>query len=190
MTISRFCRKTSGLLLVAAALLSLTLVACGSPATPTTSATATSTQAAPTIPPTSPTTVAAGKKWSGQANQYNYGKYQMNLTIASVQGSNFAGTINWPSFTTTTKMSGTMVTDFGDATEKQRWHYVPGYDKGAAGTYVKFTETDYVQGSGVELHDVYYALVQPDGTFQGVWFKPDGTQPSGDYLIKPQTASA
>lgn len=184
--LTRFRRATRGQLLFAAVLLALTLAACGSPAAPTTSATT-----APTTPPASPTTVAAGKKWAGQANQYNYGKYQMNLAIASVQGSNFAGTLNWPSFNnTTTKMSGAIVTNFGDATEKQRWHYVPGYDKGAAGTYVKFTETDYVQGSGVELHDVYYALIQPDGAFQGVWFKPDETQPSGDYLIKPQTASA
>lgn len=114
----------------------------------------------------------------------------MNLLVSSLQGSNFAGTLNWPSFSTITRMTGTIVTNFGDATEKQRWHYVPGYDKGAAGTYVTFTETDYVSGSGVELHDLYYALVQPDGTWQGVWFRPNETQPSGDYLIKQQAASA
>jgi hypothetical protein len=183
--------STSGLLVVAAMLMVLLLAACGSPAGPTTTAPTTAPTAAPTLAPspTSPTYIAAGKKWSGQANQYNYGTYPMIWILTTLQGSKFSGNINWPSFNTTTKMNGTIVTNFGDVAEQQLWHYVPGFDKHAVGTYIKFTETDYAEGSGVELNDVYYALVQPNGAFQGVWFKPNETQPSGDYLIQPQTTA-
>ncbi len=188
MTTSRVRLHTSGLLLAGAVLLAL-LAACGSSSSPTTSAPPTSL---PTLPSSTAQYLSAGLKWVGQENQHDPAStFQTIFTVASVQGTSFSGTIEYPDASDTiTKMSGTIVTSFAPA-DLQYWRAVPGFASGTAGTYVKFTETDFVQGgSNIELNDAYYGLIQPNGSFQGVWFRPNETQPNGDFLLQPQPLSA
>lgn len=189
MMLPRFRLNAKSLLMAGAVFLALVLAACGSPSAPTTSI----HTSAPTLPSSTLKYIAAGAKWSGQENQQSPANtFQALLTVSTLQGTSFSGAVEYPDLgDTITKIGGSIATGFSDASELQYWRYVPGFDKGTVGTYIKFTETDFVQGGGgVELNDVYYAVIQPNGTMQGVWFRPNETQPNGNFTFQPQAPSA
>jgi len=73
-----------------------------------------------------------------------------------------------------TAISGEFVADFGDAEEQAKWNKHPDYQNGDRdGTWIKWTETGFVQGSGYTLGGWYYGHIGSDGVMTGIYFLND-----------------
>jgi hypothetical protein len=66
------------------------------------------------------------------------------------------------------------VTDFGNAEEQAKWGKHPDFQSGdRSGTWIKWTETGFVQGSGYTLGGWYYGHIGSDGAMTGIYFLND-----------------
>ncbi|MEO7022207.1 MAG: hypothetical protein ABI234_18810, partial [Ktedonobacteraceae bacterium] len=130
---------------------------------------------------------AANSTWSGLANQYNNGThYSIIMKVEKIDGVTFSGTMTYPDLgNSVTEIAGTIVDQFGDATEQSKWKAVPGFSVGEKGTALKFTENSVIKASpgfSIVLGVQYYASASVDGAIKGVWFDSAiSTDPRGDY---------
>ncbi len=135
---------------------------------------------------------AANSTWVGLANQYSGGThYSMIMKVDKIDGVTFSGTMTYPDLgNSVTEIAGTVVDQFGDATEQSKWKAVPGFNSRGQGTGLKFTENSVIkagQGFTIILGVQYYAFANVDGAIKGVWFDSvTSTDPRGNYdLYKP-----
>jgi hypothetical protein len=114
--------------------------------------------------------------WSGTFNQYSHdinGSFPVKLTIDAISGSEFTGTMEWPSFDgTRTKMKGSI-----------------------EGPLIKWTETEYLKGDDAVLGGLYVAHFKADNEIAGDWMDPKHTiTPKGprygtrgaDFVLKKE----
>jgi hypothetical protein len=114
--------------------------------------------------------------WSGTFNQYshdNEGSFPVKLTIDAIAGSEFTGTMEWPSFDDThTKVQGMV-----------------------DGALIKWTETEYLKGDDAVLGGLYVAKFTAGNEIAGDWMDPKhvitpkgphfGT-PGADFVLKKE----
>ncbi len=109
----------------------------------------------------------------------------MTIYIQEVAGQTFAGKINYPdSGNTTTIMQGSLVTDL--SSEAQKWDHVRGFNSGASGTWIKFTEPAMEPGGNpaTVLNGWYYAQVTDNGAMYGSFFvSQNEAQPRGNFEV-------
>jgi hypothetical protein len=126
--------------------------------------------------------------WSGIFHQIRYGSYPMILTIKTAHGQNFTGTLGWPTLSDNiTNITGVVINNFGDASEQYRWEQVAGYNSSEGGTWLKFNEISYIQGSCVVLGGWYYSFLHDSSVMNGTYFFPNNNrysgQKAGNYTI-------
>jgi hypothetical protein len=127
-----------------------------------------------------PTIVVLPQQWNGT---YTYtssigAKQYISLLIEKVNGAAFTGKMIWQSFAkyrgAILKMNGEFVTDFGDAVEQAKWNNLEDYRIGAKGGYwLKWTETEIIDGANYTLNGWYYAHIREDRTMVAVYFYND-----------------
>ncbi len=130
----------------------------------------------PTVPPTvTPTLIILPQQWNGVYRQAGVGSIPISIIIEKMRGDSFTGKMIWVGTGkyrgATTVMSGEFVKDFGDATEQAKWGEHPDYSDGdRSGTWLKWTETGFVQGRGYTLGGWYYGHIGENGTMVGIYF--------------------
>jgi hypothetical protein len=91
--------------------------------------------------------------WSGTFNQYSHdinGSFPVKLTIDTITGTEFTGTMDWPTFDNTqTKVKGMV-----------------------DGTLIKWTETEYLRGDDAVLGGLYIAHLKASNEIAGDWMDP------------------
>jgi hypothetical protein len=114
--------------------------------------------------------------WSGTFNQYSHdidGSFPVKLTIDAISGSEFTGTMEWPSFDDTRTRVHGMVD----------------------GALIKWTETEYLQGDDAVLGGLYVARFSAGNEITGDWMDPKHTiTPKGprfgtrgaDFVLKKE----
>lgn len=132
----------------------------------------------PTLPPTAtPTLVILPQTWSGVYRQAGVGSIPISIIIEELRGNAFTGKMIWTGKGNirgaTTVIEGEFVTDFGDAMEQAKWGKHPDYTGLLEGTWIKWTETGFVQGRGYTLGGWYYGHIGEDGTMTGIYFLND-----------------
>lgn len=114
--------------------------------------------------------------WSGTFNQYSHdinGSFPVKLTIDAISGTEFTGTMDWPTFDNTrTRVKGMV-----------------------DGTLIKWTETAYLRGDDAVLGGLYVAHVKAGNEIAGDWMDPKHTiTPQGprygtrgaDFVLKKE----
>jgi len=114
--------------------------------------------------------------WSGTFNQYSHdvnGSFPVKLTIDAISGTEFTGTMEWPSFDgTRTRVKGAI-----------------------DGPLMKWTETEYLRGDDAVLGGLYVAHFKADNEIGGDWMDPKHTiTPKGprygtrgaDFVLKKE----
>ncbi len=115
-------------------------------------------------------------KWSGVFEQFSHdtsGSFAVALTVESVSGDGFEGTMDWPDFEDTrTKAQGII-----------------------EGDLIKWSETEYVRGDDAVLHGLYVARLEGSDELAGEWMDPKHTiypagprfgTPGGRFRLKKQ----
>lgn len=127
----------------------------------------------------------APQTWEGTFDQYDYKEYPMVLHIEQVEGMRFSGKLHWPTLRNSiTVMRGEFVESFGDFVEQSKWRYVGDLNSENGGVWMKFTETELIQGSNIVLNGWYYAYAQDNNTMRGVFFSSEeAAEPIGDFTI-------
>ena len=91
--------------------------------------------------------------WSGTFNQYSHdinGSFPVKLTIDTITGTEFTGTMDWPTFDNTqTRVKGMV-----------------------DGTQIKWTETEYLRGDDAVLGGLYVAHLKASNEIAGDWMDP------------------
>src|SRR6187402_272475 len=91
--------------------------------------------------------------WAGTFNQYSHdinGSFPVKLTIDTITGTEFTGTMDWPIFDhTQTKVKGMV-----------------------DGTLIKWTETEYLRGDDAVLGGLYIAHLKASTEIAGDWMDP------------------
>jgi hypothetical protein len=105
-------------------------------------------------------------KWSGTLDQFSHDTYDtipVELTVDSISGDEFTGTMEWP--------------DNGCQT------FVEGmFD----GELIKWSETEYLKGDDVVLYGLYVAKFKADNEIVGEWMDPKHTiNPKGPKFGVP-----
>ena len=153
---------------------------------PTVIPAATDTPVPTTAPAIAPTVIILPQQWNGIYVQSGYGNVKISLVIEAVKGDTFSGKMIWQSIKNgrgaITKMNGMFVKDFGDTTEQSKWGFNPDFKNGdKSGTWLKWTETDMIQGSNYTLNGWYYAHIRTDGTMVGIYFfSASASKPASD----------
>ena len=82
-------------------------------------------------------------------------------------------------------MKGEYITDFGDAVEQNKWNHHPDYKSGnKSGTWLKWTETEIIDGSNYTVNGWYYAHIRKDKSMLAIYyFSADENIPSVDQFI-------
>lgn len=129
----------------------------------------------PTMPPTiTSTLVILPQTWSGIYRQTGVGSIPISIIIEKMKGNTFTGKMIWTGKGNirgaTTVIEGEFVTDFGDALEQAKWGKHPDYTGKLEGTWVKWTETGFVQGRGYTLGGWYYGHINENGNMDGIYF--------------------
>lgn len=125
-----------------------------------------------------PTFIILPQQWNGTYAQAGIGKLIITIIFEELNGNEFSGKMFWTGTANfrgaITKISGQYVTDFGDAEEQAKWGNHPDYRDGdRSGTWVKWTETVFVNGGGYTLGGWYYGHIQDDGTMVGIYYLND-----------------
>ncbi len=157
------------------------------PATPTTAPTV---AASPTEVPATPTSAPAGsvpaitaaQQWFGYDRQAQSGRsLTVQLFIKTVTDTSFTGTMWWHYYgqtSTETKVNGDIITNITSATEQSRWAFNKDFNSDQSGTWLRWTETDFLVGSGYHaIGGWYYAHLRSDGHLVGVYFE-NATNPN------------
>jgi hypothetical protein len=134
------------------------------PATPTPIPSATSVPTDTPVPPPTPTLVILPQQWNGTYDQAGIGKIIITILIEKMEGDTFSGKMFWTGTANfrgaITRISGQFVSDFGDAQEQAKWGNHPDYRDGdRSGGWIKWTETDFVNGGGYTLGGWYYGHI-------------------------------
>ncbi|MDH6257991.1 hypothetical protein [Bradyrhizobium sp. BR13661] len=93
--------------------------------------------------------------WSGTFNQYSHDindSFAVKLTVDAISGSEFTGTMEWPTFDTTTRVMGMV-----------------------EGSLIKWTETGYIKGDDAVLNGLYVAHFTATNEITGDWMDPKHT---------------
>jgi len=114
--------------------------------------------AATTVPPDISGT------WQGQGN-YNSGQntYNMLLTITSVNGSTFSGTLEEDTFNSTVAITGS-ITNSSDSSST-----------------ITFTDPSTISGSQIQLNCTYIVTVS-NGQMSGAWYYSGDSSPDGTIV--------
>ena len=119
----------------------------------------------------------------------------MQLFIKKITGTAFTGTM-WLGYyaqtKTETKIQGDIITDITSATEQNRWAFNKDFSNDKSGTWLRWTETDFVVGTGYHgLGGWYYAHLRSDGQLLGIYFD-NATAPSPEsdlyFLTLPNSS--
>lgn len=71
-------------------------------------------------------------------------------------------------------MNGEFITDFGDEVEQIRWSNLDDYkSEDKSGYWLKWTETEVIDGGNYTVNGWYYAHIREDGTMVAVYFYND-----------------
>ena len=95
-------------------------------------------------------------RWSGMLDQFSHdidGRVPVELTVETISGDEFSGTMAWPSF----NGCRTVVQGMLD------------------GDLIKWVETDYLEGDDVVLYGLYVARLGADNALSGDWMDPKHT---------------
>lgn len=110
-------------------------------------------------------------------------EFEMILHIDSLDAETLSGRIVWPSFETVTQIEGTIAFDRGSE-GRIRWAFVEALGADPDGLWLRFTETEFVDGSGVQLGTNFYAQIKSDGGIIGVQFLDDvAVSPLGEFNL-------
>ena len=148
------------------------------PATATLASTATAIPTNTPEPLPTPTLVILPQQWNGFYNQAGIGKIVITVMLDKMDGNTFVGKMFWTGTANfrgaITKINGEFVQDFGDATEQAKWGNHPDYKNGdRSGTWLKWTEVGFVNGSGYTLGGWYYGHIQENGKMVGIYYLND-----------------
>jgi len=164
------------------------------PSTSTPEATATPVPS-PTLEPTAvPTIPVLPQQWNGTYT-YPTGEIQrISLLIEKMTGTTFRGKMIWQSYGSSKgailKMNGEYITDFGDEVEQARWNNLEDYKNGGKdGTWLRWTETELIDGANYTVNGWYYAHIREDGTMVAVYFfnKTEIVADSGTFSLRQVT---
>ena len=102
----------------------------------------------------------------------------ITIIIEEMNGDTFSGKMFWTGTANfrgaITKISGQYVTDFGDAEEQAMWGNLPDYRDGdRSGSWIKWTETVFVNGGGYTLGGWYYGHLRDSNTMVGIYYLND-----------------
>jgi hypothetical protein len=127
--------------------------------------------ALPTIPP-------LPQQWNGTYTYPTGSRQNISLLIEESDGAAFTGKMVWQSFRSfkgaILRMNGQFVYEFGDEFEQTRWNNLEDYRSGdRTGTWLKWTETEIIDGSNYTVNGWYYAHIRDDGIMVAVYFFND-----------------
>ena len=140
--------------------------------------------------------IVAGQQWFGYDRQAESGhSLTVQLFIKTVTDTSFTGTMWWHYYSqpsTETKIHGDIITDITSATEQNRWAFNKDFNTDKSGTWLRWTETDFLVGSGYHaLGGWYYAHLRSDGQLVGIYFQNDkNPNPESDYFFLTLTTSS
>jgi hypothetical protein len=127
-----------------------------------------------------PTIVLLPQQWNGT---YTYtssigAKQNITLLIEKINAATFTGKMIWQSFGkykgAILKMNGEFVTDFGNEVEQAKWNNLEDYRNGErSGYWLKWTETQIIDGANYTVNGWYYAHIRENGTMVAVYFFND-----------------
>ena len=148
------------------------------------------------IPTATATYIPVPQQWNGHVSySEGLGTQSISLLIEEIEGTAFSGKMIWHSFNNfrgaTLKMNGEYITDFGDAVEQQKWNQHPDYKIGdRSGTWLKWTETEIIDGRNYTVNGWYYAHIREDRTMVAIYyFNADETVPDSEHfeftLVQP-----
>ncbi len=164
--------------------------------TNTSAPTNTPTAVLTTIPLATPEKIPLPQQWNGWLSYGSEGTQNLSFIIDRVEGTAFYGKMVWQSFGKRAKgatllMHGEYISDFGDSWEQNKWSYHEDYKKGdRSGTWLKWTETEIIEGANYTVNGWYYAHIRENGTMKVIYFySADATIPSNDIftftLVQP-----
>ena len=151
-----------------------------------------------TSAPTGSVAITAPQEWDGYYRQAQSGhSLDMQLFIKKITGTAFTGTM-WLGYyaqtPTETNIQGDIITDITSATEQNRWAFNKDFNNDKSGTWLRWTETDFLVGTGYHgLNGWYYAHLRSDGQLVGIYFADDKVpSPESDlyFLTLPGTSVA
>jgi hypothetical protein len=149
----------------------------------------------PTLEPTPeplavPTIVQLPQQWNGTYT-YNTGQKQnISFIIEKVDETEFTGKMVWQSFDrfrgAILKMNGYFITDFGDETEQAKWSYHKDFGEDTSGNWLKWTETEVIQGANYTVNGWYYAHIRDNGTMVAIYFfsKDAAIPDNGEFVFQ------
>ncbi len=122
-----------------------------------------------------PTLVILPQQWNGTYDQAGIGKIIITILIEKMDGDVFLGKMFWTGMANfrgaITRISGQFVSDFGDAQEQAMWGNHPDYRNGdRSGAWIKWTETEFVNGGGYTLGGWYYGHIVKD-KMTGIYYQ-------------------
>lgn len=148
------------------------------------------------LPTATATYIPVPQQWNGHLSySQGYGTQSISLLIEEIEGTMFFGKMIWHSFNkyrgAILKMEGEYITDFGDEAEQSKWNYLEDYKLGdRSGTWLKWTETEILDGRNYTVNGWYYAHIREDRTMMAIYyFSADATVPASDTftftLVQP-----
>jgi len=148
------------------------------------------------VPTATATYIPVPQQWNGHVSYSGgLGTQSISLLIEEIEETAFSGKMIWHSFNNfrgaTLKMNGEYITDFGDAVEQQKWNQHPDYKIGdRSGTWLKWTETEIIDGRNYTVNGWYYAHIREDRTMVAIYyFNADETVPDSEHfeftLVQP-----
>jgi hypothetical protein len=148
------------------------------PEAPTPTDAPTATPEPTQAPTTAPTISLLPSQWNGTYT-YTTGEIQnISLLIEKTTGTTFTGKMIWQSFGkykgAILRVKGEYVTDFGDGAELARWKNNPDFSsEDLSGTWLKWTETEIIDGANYTVNGWYYAHIREDGRMVAVYYFND-----------------
>lgn len=87
-------------------------------------------------------------------------------------------------------MNGEFITDFGTGAELTKWNNLEDYKIGdRSGFWLKWTETEIIDGGNYTVNGWYYAHIRLDGTMVAVYFynKDETVADTGTFTFRQVT---
>jgi hypothetical protein len=127
-----------------------------------------------------PTIIVLPQQWNGTFTYTNSigAKQPISMLIEKIDGTTFTGKMIWHAFSkfrgAILKMHGEFVTDFGDEIEQIKWNNLDDYkSEDKSGYWLKWTETEIIDGANYTVNGWYYAHIRESGTMVAVYFFND-----------------
>ncbi len=145
----------------------------------------------PPQPTALPTIGRLPQQWNGTYTYLTGEKQNITLLIEKVNGTTFTGKMIWQSFGRSRgailKMNGEYVSDFGDEVEQSKWNNLEDYRSGdRSGAWLKWTETEIIDGENYTVNGWYYAHIREDGNMVAVYFfnKDETIADKGTFILR------